>query len=122
MTDVPSIENGRMKKYKQAAWMFTGMNLLYLVITFFVMPPVGLDPFYGVMFCLVAVVLSGGLSLLIARQGRKLAMSLALIYAGRIGVSVYTLIAGTAFPIVPWVLSTVVIAFYYLGRAAWDWP
>lgn len=122
MTDALPTDNRRTKKFIQAAWAFTGMNLLYLVITFFVMPPVGLDPVYGAISCLVALVLSGGLSLLIARQGRKLAMSLALIYAGRVGFSAYTIIAGTAFPIVPWVLPTVVIAFYFLGRATWDWP
>ncbi len=122
MSEAITTDNGRLKKYKQAAWMFTGMNLLYLVITFFVMPPVGLDPLYGIFSCLIAGVVSGGLSVLIARQGRKLAMSLALIYAGRAGVSVYTLVAGDPFPIVPWVLPTVVIAFYFLGRAAWDWP
>ncbi len=122
MTDALPTDNGRTKKFIQAAWAFTAMNLLYLVITFLVMPPVGLDPVHGVIFCLVAVVLSGGLSLLIARQGRKLAMSLALLYAGRVGFSAYTIFAGTAFPIVPWVLPTIVIAFYFLGRAAWDWP
>ncbi len=122
MTDPEQTKISRLKKFKQAAWVFTGMNLLYLIITFVVIPPVGLEPTDMAIYCLVALVLSGGLSFLIAREGRKLAMSLALVFAARVGFSSYTMIAGTAFPIVPWVLPTVLISFYFLGRAAWDWP
>ncbi len=116
------LNDSRRKKFVHAAWVFTAMNLAYLVITYLVLPPMGLDPVQMTGYSLLVLVLSGGVSWLIARGGRKLVMSLALIYFARAGYSAYTLMLGSAFPIVPWVLPTIIVTFYFLGRAAWDWP
>ena len=32
------------------------------------------------------------------------------------------LVGGDAYPAVPYLLPCVVLTFYLLGRAAWDWP
>lgn len=110
------------KKFRQAGWMFTLMNLAYLILTYLVLPPMGLDPVQMVGYTVLVLILSGAVSWFLCRGARKLALMLAVFYAGRSGYAVYTLVAGSAFPIVPWVLPTIVIAFYFLGRPVWNWP
>ncbi|MFQ5482433.1 MAG: hypothetical protein ACE5ER_06700 [Nitrospinaceae bacterium] len=109
-------------KYRQAAWGFLAMNLLYLVVTYLALPPIGLNYLDMMGYTALALILFGALAWGVYKGMRRLTVILAAVYGARAVFSVYTLVAGTAFPIVPWVLPTIVAAFYFLGRAAWDWP
>ena len=109
-------------KYRQAAWGFLAMNLLYLVVTWLALPPIGLNALEAAGYVVLALALFGTLSWFIHKGAKKLTVVLAALYAARAIYATYTLIAGTAFPIVPWVLPTIIITFYFLARALWDWP
>jgi hypothetical protein len=120
MSDTPPPD--RTSRYHLAAWMFTGMNVAYVVISFLVLPDIGLDLLEMAGYAAAVLMLSGVFSFFIYRGGRKLTATLTGIYAARSLYAGYTLIAGTAFPIVPWVLPTLLIACYFLARPLWDLP
>ena len=112
-----------LKKYRLAGISFLVLNVLYITIAWWKMPPVDLamsKVVYGgfvVFFILVLILIP-----LILRGKRLLVQVLAFIYGGRIIFSLYFLIGGDAYPAVPYLLPCVVLTFYLLGRAAWDWP
>lgn len=110
-----------LKRYHQAAIGFLLMNGLYLGLTFWKVPSFSftLEAIGSIIFFIVLV---GVLSIFIYRGARKFILVLAVIYAGRILFSSYTIIAGTAFPLVPYVLPTTLISFYLFGRSLWNWP
>ena len=112
-----------LKKYRLAGISFLVLNVLYIIIAWWKMPPVDLamsKVVYGgfvVFFILVLILIP-----LILRGKRLLVQVLAFIYGGRMIFSLYFLIGGEAYPAVPYLLPCVVLTFYLLGRAAWDWP
>jgi len=112
-----------LKKYRLAGIGFLVLNVLYIIIAWWKMPPVDLamnKVVYGgfvVFFILVLILIP-----LILRGKRLLVQVLAFIYGGRMIFSLYFLIGGDAYPAVPYLLPCVVLTFYLLGRAAWDWP
>ena len=112
-----------LKKYRLAGISFLVLNVLYIIIAWWKMPPVDLamsKVVYGgfvVFFILVLILIP-----LILRGKRLLVQVLAFIYGGRMIFSLYFLIGGGAYPAVPYLLPCVVFTFYLLGRAAWDWP
>ena len=112
-----------LKKYRLAGISFLVLNVLYIIIAWWKMPPVDLamsKVVYGgfvVFFILVLILIP-----LILRGKRLLVQVLAFIYGGRIIFSLYFLIGGDAYPAIPYLLPCVVLTFYLLGRAAWDWP
>ena len=112
-----------LKKYRLAGISFFVLNVLYIMIAWWKMPPVDLamsKVVYGgfvVFFILVLILIP-----LILRGKRLLVQVLACIYGGRIIFSLYCLIGEDAYPAVPYLLPCVVLTFYLLGRAAWDWP
>ena len=112
-----------LKKYRLAGISFLVLNVLYIIIAWWKMPPVDLamsKVVYGgfvVFFILVLILIP-----LILRGKRLLVQVLAVIYGGRMIFSLYFLIGGDAYPAVPYLLPCVVLTFYLLGRAAWDWP
>ena len=111
------------KKYQLAGISFLVLNVLYIIIAWWKMPPVDIamsKAVYGgfvVLFILVLILIP-----LILRGKRLLVQVLAFIYGGRMIFSLYFLIGGDAYPAVPYLLPCVVLTFYLLGRAAWDWP
>jgi len=112
-----------LKKYQLAGIGFLVLNVLYIVIAWWKMPPVDLamsKVVYGgfVVFFILVLILTP----LILRGKRLLVQILAFIYGGRMIFSLYLLIGGDAYPAVPYLLACVVLTFYLLGRAAWDWP
>ena len=110
-----------LKKYRQAGQGFLVMNLTYVLLVYIFLPPFNLGAtlfLYFAAFLLVVVVCSW----FIYRGSKKLALVLAIIYAARSLVSIYTLLRGEAFTAVPYVLPCLLVTFYLLGRAAWDWP
>lgn len=112
-----------LKKYRLAGISFLVLNVLYIIIAWWKMPPVDLamsKVVYGgfiVFFILVLILFP-----LILRGKILLVQVLAFIYGGRIIFSLYFLIGGDTYPAVPYLLPCVVFTFYLLGRAAWDWP
>ena len=112
-----------LKKYWLAGFSFFILNMLYILIALWKLPPV--DPamnrvVYGGLFIFVVLVLI--LTPLIIRGKKLLVQILTIIYGGRVAYSVYSLIGEGAFPAVPYFLPCLVLTFYLLGRAAWDWP
>ena len=112
-----------LKKYQLAGISFLVLNVLYIIIAWWKMPPVDLamsEMVYGgfVVFFILVLILTP----LILRGKRLLVQVLAFIYGGRMFFSLYFLIGGDAYPAVPYLLPCVVLTFYFLGRAAWDWP
>ena len=112
-----------LKKYQLAGISFLVLNVLYIIIAWWKMPPVDIamsKAVYGgfvVLFILVLILIP-----LILRGKRLLVQVLAFIYGGRMIFSLYFLVEGDAYPAVPYLLPCVVLTFYLLGRAAWDWP
>ncbi len=112
-----------LKKYQLAGISFLVLNVLYIIIAWWKMPPVDIamsKAVYGgfvVLFILVLILFP-----LILRGKRLLVQVLAFIYGGRMIFSLYFLVGGDAYPAVPYLLPCVVLTFYLLGRAAWDWP
>ena len=116
------VERG-LKKYRLAGISFLVLNVLYIIIAWWKIPPVDLamsKVVYGgfVMFLVLVLILTP----LIFRGKKTLVQVLALIYGGRVIFSIYSLIGGDAFLAVPYLLPCVIFTFYLLGRAAWDWP
>lgn len=112
-----------LKKYQLAGISFLILNILYIIIAWWKMPPVDIamsKAVYGgfvVIFILVLILFP-----LILLGKRLLVQVLAFIYGGRMIFSLYFLVGGDAYPAVPYLLPCVVLTFYLLGRAAWDWP
>ena len=112
-----------LNRYRLAGISFLVLNVLYIIIAWWKMPPMDLamsKMIYGgfvVFFILVLILIP-----LILRGKRLLVQVLAFIYGGRMIFSLYFLIGGDAYPAVPYLLPCVVLTFYLLGRAAWDWP
>ena len=112
-----------LKKYRLAGISFLVLNVLYIIIAWWKIPPVDLamsKVVYGgfIMFLVLVLILTP----LILRGKKTLVQVLALIYGGRVIFSIYSLIGGDVFPAVPYLLPCVILTFYLLGRAAWNWP
>ena len=122
-SEATGLVESSLKKYRLAGISFLVLNVLYIIIAWWKMPPVDLamsKVVYGgfvVFFILVLILIP-----LILRGKRLLVQVLAFIYGGRMIFSLYFLIGGDAYPAVPYLLPCVVLTFYLLGRAAWDWP
>ena len=122
-SETTGLVESNLKKYQLAGVSFLVLNVLYIIIAWWKMPPVDLamrKVVYGGFVVFFILVLS--LTPLILRGKRLLVQILAFIYGGRMIFSLYFLIGGDAYPAVPYLLACVVLTFYLLGRAAWDWP
>jgi len=122
-SETTELVESNLKKYQLAGGSFLVFNVLYIIIAWWKMPPVDLamskmvSGGFVVFFIFVLI-----LTPLILRGKRLLVQILAFIYGGRMIFSLYLLIGGDAYPAVPYLLACVVLTFYLLGRAAWDWP
>jgi hypothetical protein len=112
-----------LKKYRLAAVSFLVLNVVYVIIAWWKMPPVDLEMsrvVYGVLIFILILFLV--LTPMIYCGKKLLVQVLTFIYGGRAVFSIYSLIGGDVFPAVPYLLPCVIIIFYLLGRAVWDWP
>ena len=112
-----------LKKYRLAAVSFLVLNVMYIIIAWWKMPPVDLEMsrvVYGVLIFILILFLV--LTPMIYGGKKLLVQVLTFIYGGRAVFSIYSLIGGDVFPAVPYLLPCVIFIFYFLGRAAWDWP
>jgi hypothetical protein len=111
-----------LKKYRLAGFGFLVLNILYIIVAWWKLPPIDLAMskiVYVSFFIFIAIVLI--VTPFILNGGKTLVKVLALIYGGRAAFSIYTLIEGDAFPAVPYLLPCVILIFYLLGRTVWDW-
>ena len=109
------------KKFRQASYGFMGLSVLYLLIAMIFLPPFNFGVstvLYITSFVLVILILT----ILIYRGKKLLVQILAVIYGARSAFTLYSLISGDTFVAVPYLLSCLLLTFYILGRAAWNWP
>ncbi|MBI4383766.1 MAG: hypothetical protein HY579_06995 [Nitrospinae bacterium] len=109
------------KKFRQAGYGFFALNMVYLVLVYAFLPPFNLGA-KGFVYAGAYVLFMAALAYFVYRGFRRLTLILAVIYGLRSVVSVYTMIRGEAFMAVPYVLPCLIITFYVLARAVWDWP
>jgi len=111
----------RLLKFKHAAYGFFLLNLIYLTVAIYFIPPFNLG--LTALLSLLAFLLLLGLFTYYLFKGKKLvAQVLGVIYGGRSVFTSYSLLAGDTFEAVPFILPCLLIAFYLLGRAGWNWP
>jgi len=114
--------NTELNKYHQAGWGFFIINLVYLVLFYFFPPPFEPELFEKIILTILLVVLIGYLSRLIFKGYRKVIITLAVIYAFRFFVVLtFTLMSDQIIDSAPYVLTCLVLTFYILGRAVWNW-
>ena len=113
--------SSRARKFKQAGYGFLIMNLIYLVIVVQFIPALNFD-MSALLSFLAYVLFMGLLTYYLLQKKKLLTQILAVIYAGRSGNAIYFLLGDNIFPAVPYFLPCLLITFYLLGRAGWDWP
>ncbi len=111
----------QLKKYRLAGYGFLGLNILYLVLALVFLPPfnIAVTTIVTIFLSLALVVL---LTVFILRGKKRLVQVLAVLYGGRSAFAIYTLATGGGFAAVPYFLPCLLVTFYLLGRAGWDWP
>ena len=111
----------RARKFIHAGCGFLGLNLVWLAIGMFFIPPFNLG--LSAILSLVAFVLLLGLLTYYLLKGKKmLAQILAVIFGIRSLFSAYSLMDVSTFQAVPYLLPCLLLTFYLLGRAGWNWP
>ena len=118
--DYAKISN-RSRKFRQAGYGFFVLNLIYLGVAMFFIPPFNLG-LTALLSLAAFILLLGLLTYYLLKEKKRLAKILAIIYGARSGFTAYSLITGETFPAVPFFLPCLIITFYLLGRAGWDWP
>ena len=122
-SETTGLVESNLKKYQLAGISFLVLNVLYIIIAWWKIPPVDLamsKVVYGgfIVFLILVLILTP----LIVRGKKILVQVLTFIYGWRAVFSIYSLIGGDVFPAVPYLLPCVIFTFYLLGRAAWNWP
>lgn len=109
-----------VRKFTQAGYGFLGLNLAYLVIAMIFIPPFNLG-LSAVLSLVAFLLLLGVLTYYLLKGKKRLAQALAIIYGARSIFSAYSLTDVSTFQAVPYLLPCLLITFYLLGRAGWDW-
>jgi hypothetical protein len=112
--------DARARKFIHAGYGFLGLNLTYLVIAMIFIPPFNLG-MSAVLSLLAFLILLSVLTYYLLKGKKKLAQALAVIFGARFLFSTYSLMDVSTFQAVPYLLPCLLITFYLLGRAAWDW-
>ena len=113
--------SNRSRKFRQAGYGFLFLNLIYLGLAMVFIPPFNLG-LTALLSLTAFILLLGFLTYYLLQEKKRLAQVLAVIYGARSGFTGYSLIAGDTFQAMPFILPCLIITFYLLGRAAWDWP
>ena len=108
-------------KYIFAGWGFLALNGLYPVWIFVFMPQIKLD-LISLLYAAIYLALIGTLALFVARGKRRLTQVLAILFGARSLNSTYLITSGTALVGVQYLIPFMILCFYLLGRACWDWP
>ena len=108
------------RNFTQAGYGFLGLNLAYLVIAMFFIPPFNLG-LSAVLSLVAFLLLLSVLTYYLLKGKKRLAQVLAIVYGARSIFSAYSLMDVSTFQAVPYLLPCLLIIFYLLGRAGWDW-
>ena len=120
-SQLPELLDPLDRKFTQAGYGFLGLNIAYLVIAMIFIPPFNLG--LSAILSLVAFLLVlGMLTYYLMKGKRRLAQALTVIYGARSTFSAYSLMDISTFEAVPYLLPCLLVTFYLLGRAGWDWP
>ncbi|MFP6637612.1 MAG: hypothetical protein VB778_03185 [Nitrospinaceae bacterium] len=111
----------RARKFTYAGYGFLGLNIVYLAIAMYFIPPFNLG-LTTILSLFAFVLLLGVLTYYLLKEKKRLAQVLAVIFGLRFLNSVYSLTDVSTFQAVPYLLPGILATFYLLGRAAWDWP
>ena len=111
----------RSRKFRQAGYGFFVLNLIYLGVAMFFIPPFNLG-LTALLSLSAFILLLGLLTYYLLKEKKRLAQVLTILYAARSGFTGYSLLTGDIFQAVPFFLPCLIITFYLLGRACWDWP
>ena len=110
----------KARNFTQAGYGFLGLNLAYLVIAMFFIPPFNLG-LSAVLSLVAFLLLLSVLTYYLLKGKKRLAQVLAIVYGARSIFSVYSLTDVSTFQAVPYLLPCLLIMFYLLGRAGWNW-
>ncbi len=111
----------RTRKFTQAGYGFLVLNVAYLAIAMMFIPPFNLG-LSAVLSLVAFLLLMGVLTYYLLKGKKRLAQVLAVIYGARSIFSAYSLMGVSTFQAVPYLLPCLLVTFYLLGRAGWNWP
>ena len=109
------------RKYTQAGYGILALNIVYLLIAMIFIPPFNLG-LSAILSLGAFLLLLGVLTYYLLKGKRRLAQALTVIYGARSIFSAYSLMDISTFEAVPYLLPCLLVTFYLLGRAGWDWP
>ena len=122
LIDIDSAKTlNRSRKFRHAGYGFLVLNLIYLGVAMVFIPPFNMG-LTALLSLTAFILLLGLLTYYLLKEKKRLAQVLAIIYAARSGFITYSLITEDTFQAVPYFLPCLIITFYLLGRAGWDWP
>ena len=108
------------RNFTQAGYGFLGLNLAYLVIAMFFIPPFNLG-LSAVLSLVAFLLLLGVLTYYLLKGKKRLAQVLAIVYGARSIFSAYSMTDVSTFQAVPYLFPCLLVTFYLLGRAGWGW-
>ena len=115
-------DDPRLKKYHQAGYAFLVINLVYLGLFYFFPPPFELELLGKLFLITLLIILIVFLSRLIYKGKRRLVITIAVIYALRVILILSSVVMmGDMIDFIPYALTCMILTFYLLGRAAWNW-
>jgi len=117
----PDRSLARSLKFKQAGYGFFLLNMIYLAVAIYFIPPFNLG-LTALLSLLMFLLLLGLFTYYLLQEKKLLAQILAVIYGGRSVFTSYSLLAGDTFEAIPFILPCLLLVFYFLGRAGWNWP
>ena len=108
------------RNFTQAGYGFLGLNLAYLAIAMFFIPPFNLG-LSAVLSLVAFLILLSVLTYYLLKGKKRLAQVLAIVYGARSIFSAYSMTDVSTFQAVPYLLPCLLVTFYLLGRAGWGW-
>jgi hypothetical protein len=108
------------RNFTQAGYGFLGLNLAYLAIAMFFIPPFNLG-LSAVLSLVAFLLLLSVLTYYLLKGKKRLAQVLAIVYGARSIFSAYSMTDVSTFQAVPYLLPCLLVTFYLLGRAGWGW-
>ena len=116
-------EDAVLKKYRHAAYGFFFLNMIYVLLLYIFPPPFDPGLQGRIIITVLLPVLFAALAYYIHKGYKKLTIILAVVYAARfVVILIFTFVSEPFIESVPYVLTCLMLTFYMLGRAAWDWP
>ena len=109
------------RKFTQAGYGFLGLNVTYLVIAMIFIPPFSLS-LSAILSLIIFLLLLGVMTYYLLKGNKRLAQTLTVIYGARSAFSAYSLMDVSTFQAVQYLLPCLLVSFYLLGRAGWNWP